>query len=179
MLTNTSTECQICRNSLSTTLINARRVFRRIYASGLLEREACPNPYRAPYQGLFVDYAFSGSLARDKEGKIIESSRSNVEGINGETAWILISDAQTKMLHGDTRTSKASPIKYLESFLEQYSPNVSNKFVVLDQGGELYGNPEILNLFCKYKYQIFPTGSDLSCSNGAVERAHRTITTSV
>ena len=132
-----------------------------------------------PYQGIFVDYAFSGSLARDKEGKIIESSRSNVEGINGETAWILISDAQTKMLHGDTRTSKASPIKYLESFLEQYSPNVSNKFVVLDQGGELYGNPEILNLFCKYKYQIFPTGSDLSCSNGAVERAHRTIETSV
>ena len=35
------------------------------------------------------------------------------------------------------------------------------------------------NLFRKYKYQIFPTGSDSSSSNGAVERAHRTIATSV
>ena len=51
------------------------------------------------------------------------------------------------MYHGDTRLSKASPIKYLESFLQEYSPNVSNKFVVLNQGGELYRNPEVLNLF--------------------------------
>ena len=60
------------------------------------------------------------------------------EGLSGDTAWILISDAQTKMLHGDTRMLKASPIKYLKSFLKEYSPNVSNKFVVLDNGGELY-----------------------------------------
>ena len=41
-------------------------------------------------------------------------------------------DAMNKMLHGDTRTSKASPLKYLESFLEAYSPNVNGKFVVVD-----------------------------------------------
>ena len=38
------------------------------------------------------------------------------------------------MFYGDTRLSKASPIKYLESFLQDYSPNVSNKFLVPDQG---------------------------------------------
>ena len=128
-----------------------------------------------PYQGLFIDFSFSGALARDKEGKIIESSREDCEGLNGETSWILISDAFTKMLHGDTRQSKSSPVKYLESFLEEYSPHVSNKFVVLDQGGELYGNPKVRNLFRRYKYRIYPTGSDSSFSNGAVERAHRTV----
>ena len=70
-----------------------------------------------PFHGIFVDFGFAGRLSYDKEGKVVESSRENIEGINGKTSWILISDAQTKMLHGDTRMSKASPIKYLESFL--------------------------------------------------------------
>ena len=100
-----------------------------------------------PYQGLFIDFGFSGRVSYDKEGNVIPSSLKDIEGLNGETAWILISDAQTKMYHGDTRLIKASPIKYLESFLQEYSPNVSNKFVVLDQGGELYCNPEVLNPF--------------------------------
>ena len=82
-----------------------------------------------PYQGFFY-YAFSGSLARNKEGKIIKSSRLDVKGLTGETAWILLSDAQIKIIHGDTRTIKVSPVKYRESFLEDYSPNVLNKFVV-------------------------------------------------
>ena len=86
-----------------------------------------------PYQGLFIDFAFSGKVKRDKKGIVIEASRTDVEGMNGETAWILISDAQTRMLHGDTRLSKSSPVKYLESFLQQYSPQCSNKWVVLDQ----------------------------------------------
>ena len=76
------------------------------------------------------------------------------------------------MYHCDTRLSKASLIKYLESFLQEYSPNVSNKFVVLDQGGELYHNPKVLNLFRQYNYKVFPTGADASFQNGPVERGH-------
>ena len=75
--------------------------------------------------------------------------------------------------------SKASPVKYLESFLKEYSPNVSNKFVVLDNGGELYRNLAVTTLFRRYGYRIYPTGADSSFSNGSVERAHRTIVTSV
>ena len=74
---------------------------------------------------------------------------------------------------------KASPLKYLESFLKEYSPNVSNKFVVLDQGSELYQNPAIRNLFRQYNYRVYPTGADSSSSNGSVERAHRTVATSI
>ena len=113
-----------------------------------------------PYQGFFIDFAFSGKIKRDKKGIVIEASRADVEGMNGETTWILIFDAQTRMLHGNTHLRKSSPLKYLESFLQQYSPECKNKWVVLDQGGALYGNPDVRNLFKRYQYEIFPTGSD-------------------
>ena len=48
------------------------------------------------------------------------------------------------MLHGDTCLSKYSPLKYIESFIAEYSPECENKWVVLDQGGELYNNPAII-----------------------------------
>ena len=64
------------------------------------------------------------------------------------------------MLHGDCWTSKASPVKYLESFLQEYSPDCPDKFVMLDQGGELYRLPEIRNLFRKYDYEVRCTGAD-------------------
>ena len=71
-----------------------------------------------PYQGLFIDFFFSGKVKQNKEGVVIEASRKDVEGMNGETAWILISDAQTRMLHGNTHLiSKSSLVKYLKSFL--------------------------------------------------------------
>ena len=99
--------------------------------------------------------------------------------MNGETAWILISDAQTRMLHGDTRLSKSSPVKYLESFLQQYSPKYKNKWVVLNQGGELYGHLDVRNLFKRYNYEIFPTGADSSSQNGPVKRAHCTVSNGI
>ena len=76
-----------------------------------------------PYQLLYADYAFSGIVRKDKEGNVIESSRKDVEGLNGEVAWISISDGVTRILHADCRLSKASPIKWLESFLTEYSPS--------------------------------------------------------
>ena len=101
-------------------------------------------------------------MKRDKDGVVIEASRKDVERMNGETAWILNFDAQTRIFHGNTRLRKSSPVKYLESFLQQYSPECKNKWVVLDQGGELFGDPDVRNLFKRYQYEIFPTGSDLT-----------------
>ena len=121
-----------------------------------------------PYQDLCIDFTFLGKVKRDKDGVVIEASRKDVEGMNSETACILISDAQKRMLHGDTRLSKSPPVKYLESFLQQYSPECRNKWVVLDQGGELFGNPDVKNLFKRYQYEIFPTGSDTSSQNDPV-----------
>ena len=91
--------------------------------------------------------------------------------MNGETVWVLTSDAQTRMLHGDTPLSKSSPVKYFKPFLQQYFSECKNKWVVLDQGGELYGNPDLRNLFKQYQYEIHPSGEDSSSQNSPVERA--------
>ena len=58
-----------------------------------------------------------------------------------------MTDHYTGMKYGNTWKSKASPVKLLQFFLSQYSPrdNYKNKYVNLDEGGELYNNPEIHN----------------------------------
>ena len=55
-----------------------------------------------PYQGLYIDFGFSGRISKDADGNVKESSRIDIEGINGEQAWILISDGKTRMLHGES-----------------------------------------------------------------------------
>ena len=126
-----------------------------------------------PYQGLSIDFSFSGVKSANSE------RRRDYEGINGETAWIVVSDHFTGMKHGDTRISKAAPLHWLEHFFSQYNPNCSGKYVHLDQGGELFNNPDIRNLLAIYGYEILPTGADSSHQNGPVERAHRTLGNSI
>ena len=53
-----------------------------------------------PYQGSSIDFCFTGTSSKDSARK------SNYEGINGETCWILVTDHFTGMKHGDTRISK-------------------------------------------------------------------------
>ena len=124
---------------------------------------------------VYLDFGFSGRISKDKDGNVIESSRKDIEGINGETSWLLISDGKTRTLHGDCRLSKVSPIKYLESFLQQYAPACKDKWAVMDQGGELYQSTAVRSLFKKYGYQVLPTGADSSFQNGPIERAHCTV----
>ena len=49
----------------------------------------------------------------------------------------------------------------------------------MDQGGELFQNPEIKNIFKKFGYEIYPTSPDASHQNGAVEWAHHTVSQGV
>jgi GAG-pre-integrase domain len=123
----------------------------------------------APYQGLSVDFSFSGVKSKDKSREI------DFVGLNGEASWILVSDHFTQRLHGDTRVSKASPIAWLRHFLKNHSPHIRDKYVFLDQGGELYGNTIVRERFKEFHYEIRPTGSDSSNQNGPVERAHCTV----
>lgn len=89
-----------------------------------------------PYQRLFIDFFLSGQISYDKEG-----NWEDIQIINGEKSLILISDMQNKMFYGDINLRKALLINNLESFLQEYSPNVSKKFVALDQMGESYHYP--------------------------------------
>ena len=44
----------------------------------------------------------------------------------------------------------------------------------MDQGGEFYNNPKVKSLFEKYKYELFPTGTDSSSQNGPIKQVHCT-----
>jgi len=68
-------------------------------------------------------------------------------GLNGETSWIPVTDHFSRMKHGDTRVSKASPINWLRAFLQKHAPTCSGKHVFMDQGGELCDNPKVRKLF--------------------------------
>ena len=54
-----------------------------------------------------------------------------------------------------------------------------DKYVHLDQGGELYNNPDVRNLFTSKGYEIRPTGAEASFQNEPIERAHRTLSNSI
>lgn len=68
-----------------------------------------------PYQGLFINFGFSGRVLYDKNGKVLPSGCMNVKGLNKEPAWIIICDARTKIHHGDCHISKESPIRYFRN----------------------------------------------------------------
>ena len=71
--------------------------------------------------------------------------------------------------------SKAAPVLWLKHFSAQHNPPCKDKCVHMDQGGELFNNPEVENLFTKSGCAIHPTGADSSHQNGPVERGHRTV----
>eukprot|EP00536_Pseudo-nitzschia_multiseries_P004809 jgi/Psemu1/10927/gm1.10927_g len=108
-----------------------------------------------PFQGLSINFAFSGARSSNSKQK------RDYKGIHGETAWILITDHYTGMKYGDTRISKAAPLHWLEHFFSQHNPACANKYVSVDQGGKLYYNPDIRNLFSAFGYSIFPTANSM------------------
>jgi hypothetical protein len=76
------------------------------------------------------------------------------------------------MKHGECWQSKASPLNWLEKFLKQYSPDCHGKYVHMDQGGELYHNPQVHKLFQDFGYEVHPSGANASNQNGPVEHGH-------
>ena len=120
-----------------------------------------------------MDFSFAGMKSKNKERE------KDYLGLNGETSWILVTDHFTRRLHGDARVSKATPLAWLRHFLSTHAPRVPNKYVYVDQGGELYNNPEVKRLFKTYNYEIRPTGADASNQNGPVERAHLTVANAI
>ena len=69
-----------------------------------------------PYQGLMVDFSFSGTKSKDA------GHAKDYLGLNGETSWILVTDHFSQCLHGDTQVSKATPLAWLHHFLKHHAP---------------------------------------------------------
>ena len=93
-----------------------------------------------------MDFSFAGIVSKDS------SQREDILGLNGETSWILAQDLFSKIVHADTRLTKAAPIKWLDSFLTKHKPDCKDKYVLLDQGGELYGSNAARKIFDKHGY---------------------------
>ena len=69
----------------------------------------------------------------------------------------------------------ASSIKWIHQLIQMNSPIVNDKYVFINQGDELYANPDILNVFTNHHYEVYPTGTNISHQNGHVEHSHQTI----
>ena len=123
---------------------------------------------KQPFQGLSLDFMFSGMKSKN------DKRRKDFEGFNKETSAIVVLDHFTGKLFGDARISKATPIHWIHHFLQTHDPKCTDKYVFMDQGGELYHNPEVRKLFNIYGNKINPTGADTSRQN-AVERYNCTI----
>ena len=109
-----------------------------------------------PFQGLSIDVGHSGQTSKDKD-------RSHEYlGLHGETCWILIKDHFTGYLIGKCQRSKASPLHWIRDTLSHFAPGQGvgeNRYIHMDQGGELYSNQSVRKIFEKRGFAIHPTGT--------------------
>ncbi len=100
-----------------------------------------------------------------------------LQGLNGETCYCLIACHYSGMLFGKSFCSKAPPVDFLNCWLARYAlpSDIPDKYVCMDQGGELGHCPEIIALFESAGYAIELTAPDSSHQNGPGERPHHTI----
>lgn len=89
--------------------------------------------------------------------------------------YVLVTDHRCGMLHGAPLRSKVSPVNWLTKFLTIYAPPGPDKYVRLNQGGELARCKEILHLLNIAGYNVEPTGAGKHGANGPGERPHQTI----
>jgi hypothetical protein len=123
-----------------------------------------------PYQGLSIDFGFVGQKSKNK------SRAADFTGLNGETCYLLLADHATRELDGVSRVSKATPLDWLRSWLSKHNViDIPDKYVMVDQGGELFHNPKFRKLFKEFGYHVQPTGAGSSHQNGPVERPHQTL----
>jgi hypothetical protein len=73
--------------------------------------------------------------------------RDDYLSINGESSRILIHNLFSGKLHDNTRISKGLPMPCLCCWLRLNPPSCNSKYVAMDPGGELYGNPKVRRLF--------------------------------
>jgi len=78
------------------------------------------------------------------------------------------------MLFGESFHSKAPPLDFLNCWLAKHgqSIDIPNKYVCMDQGGELGQCPDIITLFETDGYSVELTAPDSSHQNGLGEQPH-------
>ena len=111
-------------------------------------------------QGLPLDFSFAGQHSKNATNP--EQMRINdYMGIHGETCYLLVYDHATEWLDGVCRQSKAPPLARLKKWLtKNVKDNVKDRYVFMDQGGELHRSKVIRDQFEKeFGYEIRVTGT--------------------
>ena len=123
------------------------------------------------YQGISIDFGFFVQRSSDSSRLL------QLCGLNGKTCYCLIVCHFSGMLFGEPFCSKAPPLDFINRWLARYGLplTVADKYVRMDQGGELGRCPEVLRLFESAGYTVELTAPDSSHQNGPSERPHRTI----
>jgi hypothetical protein len=121
-------------------------------------------------QGIGLDFGFIVQRSKNKD------RYDKMCGINGETAYLLLVDHCPDHLWGVATDGKAPPLTWLNRWLTQYRPAaVPHRYAVMDNGGELSNNGEVLQLLEYHTYTPRPTAPDSSHQNGSVENPHQYI----
>ena len=129
------------------------------------------------FQGLSIDMAFAGQRSKNSDRSV------DFTGYGGETCYLLLSDHYTEKLYGCTRRSKVPPVQWLRFWLTKHIPPDSptdDRYVFMDQGGELYQHTRICQLFEEeFYFTIIPIGTAAHHENGVVERGIQTVDTAI
>mgnify|MGYP007080466188 FL=1 len=135
------------------------------------DRETCTAT--EPGQGLSLDFLFAGQHSKNATNPE-QMQINDYMGIDRETCYLLVYNHATERLDGVCRQSKAPPIAWLKKWLtKNVKDDVKDRYIFMDQGGELYRSKAILNLFEKeFGYETRVTGTGAHHQNGLVERAN-------
>ena len=95
-------------------------------------------------------------------------------GINGEQAYLLISDHIIGKLWHVNYGINNYPLNWINRCLACNTiKKIQNKCVIMDQGGEIAWNPVIVSLFDKYGYAVIWTAPDAYHQKYPAEGPHR------
>jgi len=98
-------------------------------------------------------------------------------GLGGKTCYCLLVCHHSGMLFGEPFCSKAPPLDFINRWLAKYGLplSVSDKYIRMDQGGELGHCTDVIRLFEAAGYTVEHTAPNLSHQSGPGECPHRTI----
>ena len=103
--------------------------------------EAATEPYRKWYDHQRCTFGRNGLKCR--LGFIVQKSKNKrrvrqLEGLNGEQAFLIVADHYSDILYGMAAGSKAPPLAWMNRLLTELIPgNERGKYVTMDLGGEM------------------------------------------
>ena len=99
-----------------------------------------------------------------------------LEGLNGEQAFLIFANHYSDILYGMAAGSKAPPLAWMNRLLTVLTPgNECGMYVTMDLGGEMLRNSDVRLMFENKKYAIRPTAPGESHQNAPAEIPIQTI----